>query len=97
MTNAQRASIGVVAAVLFIAGAVGLIADLEPGWPDIVLRASILLAAIWFAAPAFSRLPRRVAIATGVVAAVVVVRPRLILFGLAAGAIALILAGRAKS
>ena len=97
MTRSQRTTLGLIAAVFLGVGAYASLADLDPAWPPMMLRAGILLGAIWFAAPAFSRVNRRAAIGVGVVALVVVVRPTLILWGLVAGLAAIVLAGRANA
>ena len=94
MDRAQRTSIGIVAALFLGVGAVGAIADLDPTWPQILLRAGIVLSALWIAAPVLRRLPRRVLIGGAVVAAVLLVRPRLIVWGVLAAIVAGILAGR---
>ena len=96
MDRAQRITIGVIAALFLGVGAVGAIADLDPAWPEFLLRGGILLTAIWFAAPAFSRLPRRVLIGLSVVALMLVIRPRLILWGIVIGVGAAVLAGRSR-
>lgn len=96
MTRSQRITLGLIALAFLAAGGVAAFLGLDPAWPGVVLRAGIILAAIWFAAPAFSRLSRRTAIGVGVVAAVIVIRPTLILWGLVAGLAALVLAGRNK-
>ena len=96
MDRTQRIAIGVIAALFLGVGAVGVIGDLDPAWPQILLRGGILLAAVWFAAPAFSRVPRRVLIGLSVVGLMVVVRPRLILWSIVLGAGISILGGRTR-
>lgn len=96
MSNAQRISFGVFALALLIVGAYGAVTSVDPTWPGLLIRAGIVVAAIWFAAPSVSRVSRRTVIGISVVAAVLVIRPRLILLGLAAGVAAALLAGRSK-
>lgn len=90
-------TLGVLAVLFLSVGGYGALRRLDPAWPGVMLRAGILLAALWFAAPAFGRLSRRVLIGVGIVAAVIVVRPTLILWGLAAGLAGIVLAGRANA
>ena len=96
MDRSQRITLGVIALAFLAGGDVAAFLGLDPAWPGVVLRAGIILGAIWFAAPAFSRLSRRTAIGVGIVAAVIVIRPTLILWGLVAGLAALVLVGRSK-
>lgn len=78
------------------AGVIGLLADLDPTWPPLFLRAGIVLFAVWFAGPAFARVPRRVGYGLAAVAVVLVIRPRLILWALAVGLVVAVAAGRTK-
>ena len=77
-------------------GGYGLLAIETPGWPQLLLRAGIMLTAVWIAAPGFKNIPRRVLIAVGGVGAVLVLRPSLILWGAAVSAIAAIALGRSN-
>jgi hypothetical protein len=70
-----------------MAGVVGWLSGAETGWPQILLRVAIVLAAIWLAAPAFHRVPRRVAYGVGAALLVIALRPRLVLAALAIGAL----------
>jgi hypothetical protein len=83
--NVERITLGIVATLLIGAGAIGMVVSDDPGWPGIVLRSGIILAAIWFALPNLTRLSRRAWIAIGIPAVVLLFRPRLILWGLALG------------
>jgi hypothetical protein len=96
MDRAQRISIGVVALLALVAGGIGVALDLDPTWPPLLLRAAIVIGAIWFAGPVFHRVTRRVGIGLAVVAAVIVVRPRLILWALVVGALTAIVVGRSS-
>ena len=97
MSNAQRLSLGVVALVVLAAGIYGALANLDPTWPGLLVRSGMVLGAVWFAAPALARVSRRWLIGFSIAAAVIIVRPRLVLFALVAGAIATIFAGRVRS
>ncbi len=97
MTAQQRTTLGVLAVLFLAVGGFGAARRLDPAWPGVMLRAGMLLGAIWFAAPAFGRVSQRVLIGVGIVAAVLVIRPTLILWGLAAGLAGIILAGRANA
>ena len=97
MDRLQRITIGVAAVAALAVGGYGIAVSLDPSWPPIVLRSGIILAALWFAAPAFKTASRREWIGVSVVAAVVAIRPRLILWGLAAALIAAIVFGRSAA
>ena len=83
--NVERIMLGVAAALLVGAGAIGMAVTDDPGWPGIVLRSGIILAAIWFALPSLTRLSQRAWITIAIPALVLLFRPRLILWGLALG------------
>lgn len=85
--NIERIMLGIAAAVLVVAGTIGMVVSDDPGWPGIVLRSGIILAAIWFALPSLTRLSRRAWVSIGIPAVVLMFRPRLILWGLALGAL----------
>ncbi len=68
----------------------------QPGWPQLLVRAGIMLAAVWVAAPGFNRVPRRLLIGLATAAVVLVIRPRLFLVGLGLGLIAMIAIGRSS-
>ncbi len=96
MNRVQRITFGVIALALLFAGIYGTVAAVDPTWPGLVIRTGMIMGAIWFAAPSFSNVSRRLLIGSGIVAAVVVIRPTLILWGLITGLVAALLAGRSK-
>ncbi len=79
------------AAAMIIGGTVGMITQDQPGWPGIVLRSGIILAAIWVATPSLRRVRRKTWLALAIPALVLMLRPRLLVWGLAGGGIAWIL------
>ena len=97
MTRGQRITLGIVALGFAAAGLVGWLTGAEVGWPQILLRVAIVLAAIWLAAPGFHRLPRRVAIGLGAGAAMLALRPRFVLGALVLALLVMLLWRRQPS
>ncbi len=62
-----------------------MVTQSEPGWPGIVLRAGIILGAIWLVLPNLRRVNRRTWATIGIPALVLLLRPQLILWGAAVG------------
>lgn len=63
----------------------------DPYFGAIGVRAGLVLGALWLALPNIRRAPRWLLPAVGVLAAVVIVRPRLILYALPVAALTAIL------
>ncbi len=78
----HRPSLGIAALILLVAGGV-LIARPVEGDPypgAVALRAGLVLGAIWLALPNLRRAPRWLLIGAAVIVAVIIVRPRLVLY-----------------
>ena len=90
-------SMGFAALAFLVGGVVGLLVDFDPSWTQLAFRAAIILGAIWFGAPALERLPRRVLWGAAAVGLVVILRPRLILWGLAIGLFTMVMIGRQRA
>ncbi len=91
MTRGQRNLLGLITVGLMLAGVVGWATGAATGWPEILVRVAIVLAAIWLAAPGFDRVPRRVAVGVSAAIAIIAFRPRQVLAALAIGAVVAIL------
>ncbi len=96
----QRAVLGVVSLALIVWGVLDMV------WWDtagagttggVLLRAGLVLGAIWLALPGLRRVPRHLLIWGAGVAALLVVRPRLLLIGLPAAIVLAVLTGPRRS
>ncbi|MDH3500231.1 MAG: hypothetical protein OEM97_08925 [Acidimicrobiia bacterium] len=94
--NLERNLLGAIALVMVVSGTAGMLTVAEPGWPGIVLRSGIILAAIWVALPSLRRLQRRTWIAIGIPALVLMFRPWLILWGGLAGVVVWVFSRRKR-
>jgi hypothetical protein len=82
----HRPTLGVVAGLLVVGGATAMLVDLGQGhvvWGGMLLRAGLVLGAVWLVLPAARRIPTAGWLGIGIFAAVIIVRPRLVLWGLA--------------
>ena len=80
----HRPSLGIASLALIVGGAVFMVwpIDGDPYFGAIGVRAGLVLGALWLALPNIRRVPRWLLSAVGVLAAVVIVRPRLILWAI---------------
>ena len=85
----HRPSLGIISLVLIVGGAV-LMARPPNGDPylgAVSVRAGLVLGALWLALPNIRRAPRWLLYAVGVVAVVLILRPRLVLYSLPVAAV----------
>ena len=91
-----RPTLGAVALVIFVAGLVVTFIPSMTGddrlWGGILVRAGGILGALWLVLPSARRLPRAAWVGFGVAVSVLVVRPRLALYGLAVAAVSSVMA-----
>lgn len=79
----ERIVLASAAVTLMAAGLISLVvSDPAQGWEGIAIRAGAVIGAIWIALPNLRRMPRRLRTALGLLAVVIMVRPRLVLFAL---------------
>ncbi len=93
----SRSYLGVVAAGFLVGGLVlTFVSDPGPdelAWGGILLRSGMLLGAWWLVLPNARRIRPATWVSVGIVAAVLAVRPRLVLWGLVIAALVMIGAG----
>lgn len=82
----HRPTLGAIAAILLLAGAVGIWLT-TPGtqehiWAAIVLRSGAVIGAIWLALPAMRRTSKRALVVVAILAAVLVLRPKMVVLAL---------------
>lgn len=80
----HRPSLGIISLVLLVGGTALLVRPLngDTYLGAISLRSGLVLGALWLALPNLRRIPRRVLYGIAVLAIVIIVRPRLIVFAL---------------
>jgi hypothetical protein len=86
----HRPTLGVIAALLTITGALAMAIDLGEGhvvWGGMLLRAGFVLGAVWLVLPSARRIPAPVWLGIAIFSAVLVFRPRLVLWGLLAAVV----------
>lgn len=96
----QRAVLGVISLALIAWGVADMVWwDTAGGGTTggVLLRAGLVLGAIWLALPGLRRVPRNVLIWAAGVAALLVARPRLLLIGLPAAIVLAVLTGPRRS
>ncbi len=82
----HRPTLGVIAGLLVAGGAFAMLVDLGENhvvWGGMLLRAGLVLGAVWLVLPSARRIPVAGWLGIGIFSAVVVFRPRLVLWGLA--------------
>lgn len=94
----HRPTLGIITLLL---GAAGVTWWLWPGTEgdvaaQVVVRAAVILGALWVGLPAIERSPRWLGIALGVVAVILIIRPRLIIWGLVIAVIIGVLGARGR-
>jgi hypothetical protein len=82
----HRPTLGVIGALLLVAGAVGIWLA-APGtqeylWASIVLRSGAVMGAIWLALPAIRGTSKRTLVVIAILAAVLVLRPKMVVLAL---------------
>ena len=90
----QRIALGVLALVLFVAGSLGaftgVLGDEAEWWGGVAVRAGAILAVFWLVMPKAGDVSRAVWVGLGIFAAVLAIRPRLVLFGIVLAFIAMV-------
>lgn len=96
----ERKAMGLIALGLLIAGITGTLMAMLGGdslwWGGVSLRSGAILGSIWLVMPKARELPAAVWVGIGVFAAFLALRPRLILFGIAAAFVAMVVVAMAQ-
>jgi hypothetical protein len=96
----QRRVLGIIAAALLGAGLIGSFTSVLGAdslwWGGVTLRSGAILGCLWLVMPRVSGVPVAVWVGGGVFAVFLAVRPRLILFGLAASFVAMVIVAVAR-
>lgn len=91
---------GVIALVLIVAGTLGAFTNAFGGgsewWGGVALRAGLVLGAFWLVVPRARQVPPPVWVGLGIFAAVLAIRPRLVLLGIAIAFIAMVVTAIAQ-
>ena len=86
----HRPTLGVIAALLAVGGVLAMAVDLGEGhvvWGGMLLRSGVVLGAIWLVLPSARRIPAAGWVAIAIFSAVLVFRPRLVVWGLLASVV----------
>lgn len=81
----QRTALGAISLVLIVGGAIGAFAGLlddSEWWGGVSLRAGLILGVLWLVMPKARDVPPPVWAGVGMFAAVLAIRPRLVLLGI---------------
>ena len=96
----QRITLGLIALGLLIAGTLGTFTDLLGAdslwWGGVSLRAGAILGVSWLVMPKAQNVPRFLWVGLGIFAAVLAIRPRLVLFGIVLAFVAMVVVAFAQ-
>lgn len=93
----NRTALGVAVALLLVVGAVMTVApDMDSMTGGVLLRSGLVLGAVWLVLPRARELSTTTWLGIGIFASVLVVRPRLILWGLLVGGVVSLLGVRTR-
>jgi hypothetical protein len=94
----HRPTLGVISLVLIIGGAFFMLRPIDGDsyMGAISVRAGLVLGSVWVALPNIRRAPRWLLWAVSVLAVVLIVRPRLLLYALPVAAVAALLGGTGR-
>ncbi|MCP3975769.1 MAG: hypothetical protein GY720_14890 [bacterium] len=96
----ERKAMGFIALGLLVAGVTGTSMAMVGGdslwWGGVMLRSGAILGSIWLVIPKARDVPAAVWVGIGVFAGFLAVRPRLILFGIAAAFVAMVAVAMAQ-
>ena len=96
----QRSTLGIIALSILIAGSLGFFTELfgadSRWWGGVALRAGAILGVSWLVMPKARHVPRYLWVGLGIFAAVLAIRPRLVLVGIALAFLAMVVVAFAQ-
>jgi hypothetical protein len=96
----ERKAMGFIALGLLVAGVTGTLMAMAGGdslwWGGVTLRSGAVLGSLWLVMPKARDVPIAVWVGIGILAGFLAIRPRLILFGIAAAFVAMVVVAMAQ-